>query len=147
MADWEDALREPCVLWPGGKTGNNYGVITYQTGYQIHAHRYAFLFTFGFLPNGLCICHRCDTTLCINPFHLFAGTQKDNIADMHRKNRDKHRGSKGSDNNTSIYSAEQVLEMRRMFAAGIRVCEINKKFGGAYQSVWLIVRRRNWSHI
>ncbi len=52
-----------------------------------YAHRVAYELATGPIPEGMVVCHRCDTPACINPDHLFVGTQQDNIADMHRKGR------------------------------------------------------------
>ena len=51
--------------------------------------RYVWKRKFGKIPNGMCVCHKCDNTSCINPKHLFLGTCKDNSQDMIRKERGK----------------------------------------------------------
>lgn len=62
-----------CWIW-GGKTGKGYGMYR-RTG----AHRYAYRLAFGEIPAGLVIDHRCEVTRCVNPLHLKATTQRDNI--------------------------------------------------------------------
>lgn len=63
---------------------NRYGTITFN-GVHIVAHRASYMKYIGEIPEGLKICHRCDNKPCCNPFHLFLGTQKDNMQDAQSK--------------------------------------------------------------
>lgn len=80
-------LPEPnsgCWLFTGG--GTRYGLI-WVDGKQCLAHRVMWELVKGPIPEGRAICHHCDVGFCINPDHLFVGTQQENIQDSIRKGR------------------------------------------------------------
>ena len=69
-----------CILWTAGRNTNGYGHVRWR-GRLWLAHRAAWIARHGAIPKGLVICHRCDVRTCINPDHMFLGTQKDNMID------------------------------------------------------------------
>lgn len=75
-----------CWIWKGEKTSNGYGYLLLN-GKRIGAHRFSYMWHQGKIQKGLFVCHKCDVPSCVNPDHLWLGTQKENIQDAAKKNR------------------------------------------------------------
>ncbi len=88
---WANVHRtETCWLWTGPtQSEGRYGMI-WKNGRNRRAHHIAWELENGAIPDGLCVCHHCDVTLCVRPAHLFVGTRKDNTQDAKAKGRLKH---------------------------------------------------------
>lgn len=99
IEDWEvhfwtkmDKGDGPLKCWPWlmARDKDGYGIFTYRYEgeyIQGRAHRYAYKVTYGPIPMGMLVCHRCDNSSCCNPVHLWLGTNKENIQDSLRKGR------------------------------------------------------------
>lgn len=93
-----------CWNWSAARDKNGYGKMSSGSEYSKYAHRVSYDVFVGTIPKGINVCHKCDNPSCVNPEHLFLGTQKDNIHDMHSKGRgikscewtwgEKHKNSK-----------------------------------------------------
>ena len=130
-----------CWLWTGLVDKNGYGRIT--VSYKgDKAHRVSYEQYVGPIPDGLIVCHKCDTPACINPDHLFLGTHADNIADRDAKGR--HVPSYGESNGSAKLTAASVMAIR---AARGKQREIAAKFDISQQTVSNIKRGRIWAHI
>ena len=78
--------RKICFEWNGRKTNEGYGIVQVK-GKQLLIHRIVYTGCFGAIPEGMQVCHKCDNRLCINPHHLFLGSNEDNRIDMVKKGR------------------------------------------------------------
>src|SRR5262245_20671114 len=75
-----------CLEWIGSLTTAGRGQLGWR-GKICRAHRLAYEVAYASVPKGKCVLHRCDNLRCIEPRHLFAGTQVDNMMDRTTKNR------------------------------------------------------------
>jgi len=140
-------LDTGCWIWLGTKRGSNgYGRIT-STGVVHQAHRFSWMLHRGSIPDGLLVCHKCDTPLCVNPDHLFLGTHQDNMRDCVEKGRT-NGGTKtplrGSENVRSKLTAQQVLQIRRDRRAQRKIAQL---FGVSQALISKIKRNEMWRHI
>jgi hypothetical protein len=74
-----------CWVWKASSV-KGYGQFKYKD-YQRSAHKLSFEHFYGPVPDGLCVCHTCHNSLCVNPNHLKLGTDQDNVDDKVAANR------------------------------------------------------------
>lgn len=94
-----------CWLWNAACRTSGYGVFSYK-GKPVTASRVSYILYYGIDPGDLFVCHKCDNPKCVNPDHLFLGTNKDNVEDRKNKNRPTGRYSVLSEED-----AERILKM------------------------------------
>lgn len=132
-----------CWIWMGALNDSGYGMASTQrkdgSWKMKRAHVLAYEAVHGQVPKGLFVCHRCDVRCCINPSHLFVGTNTDNMVDASRKGRlprgEKHHGCK--------LSVEAVREIR----ASSETRSLARKFGVHRTSIQQIRQRKNWGWV
>lgn len=179
---WAKTQPRPdgCIVWTG-HLNRGRGTFTFSCGSRtdkkhILAHRVSATLKFGNIPDGQVVCHTCDNPSCVNPDHLFLGTQKDNVQDCINKGRFNCSGlqigwgkthksfgdkngtrlhpekiAKGESHPFSIVTEAQVREIRRLKAEGVAVKEIaeefSKRIGVGIDTIRQIAYRSSWKHI
>lgn len=109
------------------------------------AHRLAWTLTFGPIPSGLCVCHRCDVPSCINPGHLFLGTRGDNNVDRGVKGRTVT--ARGSRHPHSKLTEWKVKEILRKIGEGRTVCALSQEYDVSLTAVYRIRSGEGWAHV
>jgi hypothetical protein len=142
------AGQDACWTWTGAVTSKwHYGCFQTGDGRVLGAHKVAWLLTNGD-TDGLCVLHRCDNRVCVNPAHLFLGTKQDNWDDMDSKGRYIGRGA------TSVH-AKLTEEQARYIKATYRKTgprrgngsELARQFGVTPTVVHAIGRGDTWKHL
>jgi hypothetical protein len=149
---WSKANKtDSCWLWIPGPSCDGYGRFNYGRTFEL-SHRFAWKVTYGPIPEGLCVCHSCDTLyeygdrtykLCVRPDHLFVGTHRENIMDASAKGR-MHPGERSG--STKITSTD-VIDIRKQHSTGITPRTLSSQYGISKGQIIQIVNRRYWKHI
>ena len=160
-----------CWLWQKFLS-RGYGHI-WMNGRNHGAHRVAWASRNGPVPDGMFVCHSCDVRSCVNPEHLFIGTQQDNIQDARSKGRlatglkhgrhthpetnprgSRHgrttkpeRTARGVRHARAVLNDDKVRMIRRLSMQGLKDKEIADIIGQAASTVFLVRTGRNWSHV
>lgn len=140
-----------CLEWTGSKHNQGYGKIW--DGQRVDfAHRLAWALANGPIPEGMCVCHKCDNPACVAVDHLFLGTMADNMADKKAKGRARSgghlrkgipssiRGEKHPKSKITAAQAQAIFRDTRATAT------IARQYGISWSLVRGIKLRRNWRH-
>lgn len=172
---WEKVSRSSkCWEWTASKDSCGYGLFRVShTENMRRAHRVAWTLENGEIPDGLHVLHRCDNPACVRPSHLFLGTHRDNMLDMHAKGRgrgfptgdrnpsraapEKFRGGNhwlrrhkdrtldGEANPNHRLTADDVAAIRRRYAGGgVRQVDLAREYGVTQPNISAIVRGATW---
>lgn len=133
-----------CWEWSAGRN-HDYGQI-YHDGRPQKAHRMAWLLFRGPIPDGLKVLHRCDNPPCVNPEHLFLGTQNDNYRDMADKGRARQMPH-GSDHFRARLSAARVQAIRLLIDDGVTPTAIARCLDVSIQTITAVRDGRTWTHV
>jgi hypothetical protein len=136
---------EECWEWQASRTGHGYGQFCLRKGMPMTASRIVMGLTIGRpLAQGEVACHACDNPPCVNPAHIFPGTQSDNAKDCVRKGR--RNAAFGERNGAKLTEAD----VREILSAPARYGiteQLGRQYGVAGNTIRAIRARRKWKHI
>lgn len=126
-----------CWVWTGANNNLGYGYIRLPyRGKLVQADRWLWTYCFGDLPEDGVLCHTCDNPTCVNPSHLYVGTQQSNMLDKEERQRGNHNGPrKLSDMNIS--------DINRLYALGTHVKYIARQYNISSSTVYSHIKRSN----
>jgi hypothetical protein len=117
--------EDDCWNWLAAKQTDGYGSFWVSTRKSMLAHRISWTLLVGPIPDGMKVLHRCDNRCCVNPNHLFLGTQADNMQDCSSKGRIQH----GERAGRVKLSDDDVARIREMSMFGARRKDVAQVFG------------------
>lgn len=127
--------EDGCWIWQGclktcSKGTHRYGWLRHNKR-SMTAHRVSWLLYKGELSSCDVVCHKCDVPSCVNPEHLFVGSQKDNVKDMHEKNRARKGTAIRKNDGYPVrakLSKSQIQEIKRLKLSGLSQNAISMMF-------------------
>ncbi len=145
-------LKTPCWIWTAATNPGGYGQIRRggRGSDLVLAHRLSWELARGFIPEALHALHKCDNPPCVNPAHLFLGTNQDNIDDRVSKGRPSVRSEQlpyGEAHRNAKLTAEVVREARVLFANGIFVRVLATKYGVSSSTMYNALIGKTWQHV
>lgn len=144
---WEKVHKtDTCWIWTAYLDEKGYGHIGTNGKGTIGAHVLSYKIAFGDIPKGMFVCHNCpsgDNPACVNPSHLWLGTQKQNVQDAHKKGRINRKGTK----NSSAKLTENDITYIRSVKDIIPMIQLAKEFHCTPENISSIWKRRTWKHV
>lgn len=135
--EWQGQKRKP-----KGNAKSGYGRLEYK-GTQYTAHKLVWQFhNKTTVPDGYVVCHSCDNPCCVNPHHLFLGSNQDNMDDMKKKERQ----TRGESKHTAKLTEADVRYIKSL-PKGFNQSEIARQFNVYPSCISAIVNAKNWKHI
>jgi hypothetical protein len=140
---------DDCWTWTGSLDSGGYGQIsTIHGGKPMRASRVSWELVNGPIPDGLHVLHKCDNRPCCNPGHLFLGTNRDNVADMHSKGRARGGSIPGEAHPCAKLSESEASAILFLtHATRFTHAQIGAQFGVDRSTVRLIFLGKKWAHL
>lgn len=150
---------DSCWLWTASKRYKGYGAFTYRKNGRViqgRAHRYSYELHKGEIPLGLFVLHECDTPSCVNPAHLFLGTNEDNVKDMMTKGRHISGGTlcgnngkwpRGEKHHAAKMNPSKIQELKTLRANGSSYTDLSTRFNIGLSTIFKILKGRTWKQI
>lgn len=150
---WNEVIRVPslglCWEWRGSKNKRrqNSGQISYGRRSEhkvLKTYRVAYELWIGPIPEGQCVCHRCDNPSCVNPQHLFLGTVADNNQDKAAKGRAVYPVLPGELSPSAKLTLDEVRSIRHALENGERGADLARQYGVTKSAISSIKYRKVW---
>jgi hypothetical protein len=126
---------------------NNYGMV-FVDGKVLAAHRVSWILSRGSIPDGQGVLHHCDNPPCVNPSHLFLGTNGDNNRDRHAKGRSYKIAIRyGEDSYSSKLTVAQVVQIKIALASGCGTSELGRLYGVNHMTIHAIKKGTAWVQV
>lgn len=136
----KSAGEDACWLWTAYRTSDGYGIVRISPSKTTRAHRFAYELTVGEIGGGQHACHHCDNPACVNPRHIFLGTNADNVKDRVAKNRTNP--VYGEQHGLHKLTDAQVSKIREAYKTGkITHRELGIEYGVSHAQIGNIIRR------
>jgi HNH endonuclease len=133
------------MLWILSTNKDGYGKTCDDNNKHVLAHRVAYEFAFGPIPDGMQVLHKCDNPPCCNPEHLFLGTHGNNMGDKAEKRRSyRPSGEKNVNARLSEKDVLEIIDMKKQGFSGKEISRVKKVCEGAVSS---ICSGKSWKHI
>lgn len=130
-------MELPCKLFTGSLDYAGYGRV-HKHGTR-RAHRAAYMDAYGPIPKGQFVLHHCDVRNCIEPTHLYLGTQADNMRDMVIRGRANR--PNGGKNGRVLLTEEDIKHIRRSL---FKPATLAKYYGVSRSCIYAILKRKTW---
>ena len=135
--------KDNCWNWKGTHFKQGYGRMYHHSIKEPKAHRLSYIINIGKIPNRLLVCHTCNNRSCVNPNHLYTGTNEDNMKDLADSG-----VLKGENNPASKLTKFNVIQIRRIHHKGTKnTRELAKMFNVSQLLISRIIRGVSWKHV
>ncbi|OHS09327.1 hypothetical protein HMPREF3289_01280 [Pseudomonas sp. HMSC75E02] len=151
-----------CWIWTAATDRKGYGKFSVgparnpdgsRRNSMVGAHRFSYELANGPIPDhasfhGLCVLHQCDNPRCVNPAHLFLGTNEENVKDMDLKGRRITKAKRGSAHAQAVLTEQKVREIHARYrAGGISQAALAAEYGVCLATINHIMTGRLWAHL
>jgi len=155
---WEKVQKtDSCWMWTASKRYKGYGAFIWKDKdgriIQGRAHRFSWTIHKGDIPEGIFVLHHCDQPACVNPEHLFLGTNQDNVNDKMKKGRHVKaetygpgKYKRGKDHHRTKLTSDTILRIRNDYPS-LSFSRIAKKYSISISHAYAIVKRKAWKHV